>query len=54
MVFVSMLVLVTTILFGYVISSIQSIFAHIKQKQDDYKNKMSIMNRYITQYNINS
>jgi potassium voltage-gated channel Eag-related subfamily H protein 5 len=54
MIFVSMMVLVTTILFGYVISSIQSIFAHMKKKSDDYKQKMALLNRYIRQYNLST
>lgn len=47
MVYVTISVPITCILFGYVISSIQSIFSTMKQSSDRYNHAMGIVNRYI-------
>jgi potassium voltage-gated channel Eag-related subfamily H protein 5 len=44
---VSIMVIITSIVFGYTISSIGSIFAQIKEKNDTYKNNMAQINSYL-------
>jgi hypothetical protein len=47
MMFVVMMVFVTSIVFGYTISNIGLIFSQIKEKNDKFKNNMAHLNQYI-------
>jgi potassium voltage-gated channel Eag-related subfamily H protein 5 len=51
--FVVIVVLITSIVFGYTISSIGQIFSMIKQKSDNFKNSIAVVNSYLNQTKVN-
>ncbi|CAD8199743.1 unnamed protein product [Paramecium pentaurelia] len=52
-VFLIIMVLITSLVFGYTISSIQNIFGQLREKTDQHRNKMAKINSYMKKNRIN-